>query len=95
MKDELLNQLIRVTFLNQATYSKAKFDNAHDTNEILVAADESMKLFDTAVKSRLIPYVEELMTRRIEEAFVDTDSLVVNIQINGKMYRVELKEKTS
>ena len=67
MSDDNLDQLIRSAFLQHYVYDKARFDNAHDTTALLLAAEESAKTLEMALTYKLQDRKEEIIQRWIKE----------------------------
>jgi hypothetical protein len=84
--DTLLDKVIRSCLLNVHVYSKVKFDNAKDTQELLDAADYSGDLLIEACKHRLRPYAEEMLVDKIESNA--SDGKVV-MRVGSKYYQVQ------
>lgn len=93
MGDDLINQVIQMAFINQHVYSKVQFDNAKDTRMLHEAARENQEMMLVAAKSRLIPYVDELLERRLRGIIGESDGTLSLVIGNGEFTVVKIKEK--
>lgn len=83
----LIDGTIRSCVMNMHVYSKVRFDNAKDTNELIEAANQSSDLLVEAVKYKLSHQVELLVADKIQSSLIGTKSAV--IRIGDKYYSVK------
>lgn len=65
--------------------AKAQFDNAKDTRELMLAAQEVSDTIVRAIEYKLQPRIEELLVRRIEDDLAKGD---VFIKVGDKVYEI-------
>lgn len=90
-QEDLLNAVIASGLLNQYVYSKAAFDNAHDTTALHQAATENQELLVQVLRRKIEPYTEELMIHKFEEALRKSNGSFVLRTGDGVMHRVKIE----
>lgn len=88
--NDLIDSVIRSGIANQYVYSKVRFDNAKDTNELYFASNENAEMLVKAVEYRLHDRVEQMLSELIERA---ADQGKLTVRAGNKWY--ELTEVTT
>lgn len=89
--DDLVEQVLQMAFMNQYMYARVSFDNAKDTNTLLTIANENANMMLTAAKSRLIPFTEELLERKIQSLLKDSNRSFKLRHPDGRMIVVKFE----
>ncbi len=82
---ELVDDVIQSCIMHTRVYSKAVFDNAKDTTELLAAAKKSQEVLEGAIKYKLEERIEQMLLERIEKVRGDGEWIV---KFGDNMYRI-------
>lgn len=92
-EDDLVGQIIQMSIMNQYVYSKVQFDNASDTSKLITIAQENQRLLETVTKSRIAPYVDRLLERKLREIIGDSNGKVSIVLGDGKFTAIKIEEE--